>query len=260
MAWVAPVIAGGVALANGYMEYRNNKKAVKQQREQFSQEVDLADSSVQRRMRDLEAAGLNPILAGSGMGAVTPSSDPPRPNNPAQKVIEAAQTGMQAYMQRAQRTQMELQNANLDRQNKLLETQTTAAAQQARLTGYQADLLEQDLPYGRLNSATRALQATNQLNQSREQLAALIRQNRIGDETEQAQIETAIRENRIGSLTEDQRIALSELQQEYQTYLTQAEKLGLSEAEATSKFFEQTGTSTRWTRFLDTLKQFWGRK
>lgn len=66
----AAVIAGGAALAGGAMSNASNARQASRQM-QF--QYDMSGSAHQREVKDLEAAGLNPILSGTGgHGASTP--------------------------------------------------------------------------------------------------------------------------------------------------------------------------------------------
>ncbi len=126
MGWItAGAIAAGAA-ASFLGAADQNKAAERLSREQMRFQERMSSTAYQRRMVDMKAAGLNPILAASAGGASTPAGAMAPVVNPVEKAVSSAS---QAGMMVAQIKNLKAQTA-LTEQNErkvLVETNRTAA-------------------------------------------------------------------------------------------------------------------------------------
>lgn len=142
MAWGAAIgaIAGGLFSRAGASSA--NAANIGLNRENRNWQEKMAGSEVQRRVRDLKLAGLNPMLGYSGQ-ASTPSSVSPRVENEWSGANQAAGNVASALALRTQKSVI----ASNEAAARASDAGASHQAQLAREAGYRADILKPKVPY-----------------------------------------------------------------------------------------------------------------
>jgi len=113
-AWIPAAIAAGAAIAGAIHQNESNRKEARKNRD-FQK--DMSNTSHQREVRDLEAAGLNPILSANN-GASTPPGGAAQQENVTSGAIssalEAKQVSLMMEKQKEEVSLLKSQKNNTD--------------------------------------------------------------------------------------------------------------------------------------------------
>lgn len=207
MVWPAIIgavgaIGGGLFGASG--AHKANRMNLAIAREQMAFQERMSNTAYQRAVKDLMAAGLNPMLAYQQGGASTPPGSSTRFENEGAPVQEGISHAVNSALMSSQ---LKLQNS-----------QAEAASAQARKTSAEAATVEAELPYSAQNAEVRQLTLDRQF-----QLLGV-------------QLEKTIAERDLTKIDSTQ---LRPLVVEYQRLMNAYQEAGLPAAKAEQEFFEK---------------------
>lgn len=144
------IIAGGAGVIGTYMQNQANSA---QAQRQMDFQRDMSNTAHQREVKDLRAAGLNPILSALGAGSSTPTGASGQMENMGDGVSQGINTGLALKQQKKEFEQKDAQIANTqaDTGNKkktseLLTTQTATAMEDLKSKVAQNHILVKTLP------------------------------------------------------------------------------------------------------------------
>lgn len=209
--WSAKAVDQFLGQDAAHKANRTNIRLARENREfqerMFERSVELDNTAVQRHVKDLSAAGLNPMLGYTGQAA-----SPSAPAGSVARVEPTYESGKESANPRVQEAMF------MESQRRLLDAQ-------ARSTSADAALKEAEIPF----SARSAESRFDKLFKEAELLSAQI----AGKRLENMQMDEL-----RPLLVDAQRLA------------NQAERLGMSEREAASKFFKTTEDASQWLYLL----------
>lgn len=200
-------LLGPVASFFGVKSQNENNKEMA--REQMAWQERMSNTEVQRRVADLKAAGMNPMMALMD-GASTPSGSLPRMEDPVGAAVDKA---LQVSSAKAAIEQMRAQTHLANQQANNVNAQTAK-------TSAETKVVESALPYSaftaEMNAKTLSANYTKLANE----------------------VKAALHGANIRALEEEQVRALQPLVLEYQRLQNEAARLGIPAKEAEAAFYE----------------------
>lgn len=117
------ILLAGITASSAAAVYTNSQN-IKYAREANLESVNLANTAHQREVRDLQAAGLNPVLSATGSGAAVPQLKVPDLSNPLGDAASTAKDVASAV------------NGTIDAEIREAQANATSAEETAGLVGF----------------------------------------------------------------------------------------------------------------------------
>jgi len=131
---------GALGAASGIA---TNYASAAQAQKQMDFQKMMSDTAHQRQVKDLMAAGLNPILAAGGKGASSPSGAMAQMKDPTASAASAYMLKQNMYNMRMQAENLDANTALAHTKTNLVATQETSAKAAAKLSQIDVDIMEQ---------------------------------------------------------------------------------------------------------------------
>lgn len=229
----------GSAILGGLGQRDTNEKNLEIAEKQMAFQERMSGTAYQRAVKDMIAAGLNPMLAYQHGGATTPAGATATMSNVLGSAVSSAQQGAAAVQQAQQVQQTQAQTENIKAQTEKTRSETISNAVNTRLRVAQAEDTEESANQRRVDSNARW--STKLLTDQQ------IRQ--LEAETYKAWNETGYKGAEFADLPVDPNSAFAA---DIRRRKAEAKlrELDINEAEANSRFYGTTGEAAPAARFV----------
>lgn len=222
--------ASGTSLLSGILstlgQERANRSNQKMAREQMDFQERMSNTAYQRAVKDMAAAGINPMLAAKVGGATTPTGAAATVQNALGAGVSSALQGMQMAETIQSIEQSRAQAAQLAASTQKIKSETMTQDMNAAEQAARIDKILADKGYTRTATDHEQQKILGTISESAMKHAAFEANNRAGYYTAQARTPAVDLEQKMANV--------------------QAARYGLSKAKSESKFYDETGTAEKY--------------